>query len=233
MDAARGFSVLSMVAFHFCYDLRYVCGRELAWFAPPFQDVWRASIAWTFLAIAGFMCSLSRNNWRRGGIYAAVALAVTIVTSLAGVDVPITFGIIFCMAASTLLFAALDTLGYAPKGALPAVVFLLAFLSCLNVAKGYFGLTHLIALPKSLYSTELFSWLGFPGPTFSSGDYYPMIPFTLIYLAGASVGRAMRERGFPSWMSEWGFSPLEFVGRHALIVYALHQPILLLLAGAL
>ncbi|MEE6147840.1 heparan-alpha-glucosaminide N-acetyltransferase domain-containing protein [Olsenella sp. YH-ols2223] len=38
-DAVRGFSVLSMMAFHLCYDLRYLYGRPMAWFAPPFLEM--------------------------------------------------------------------------------------------------------------------------------------------------------------------------------------------------
>ena len=38
-DLVRGLSVISMVAFPLCYDLRYIMGAELPWFRPPLQDV--------------------------------------------------------------------------------------------------------------------------------------------------------------------------------------------------
>ena len=75
-DAVRGFSVISMVLFHLCYDLRFLAGVGLPWFASPLQDIWRASISWTFLFVAGCMCTLSRSNLRRGLTYGAVALAI-------------------------------------------------------------------------------------------------------------------------------------------------------------
>ena len=71
------------------------------------------------------------------------------------------------------------------------------------------------------------SWLGFPGPTFASGDYYPPLPYTLLYLAGVCIGRLVALRGEPTWLERLSCRPLEWVGRHALPVYVLHQPVLL------
>lgn len=62
-DTIRGFTMLSMAGFHTCYDLAYLYGWKMPWFTQTiFQDIWRASISWVFLFIAGWMCTLSRNN---------------------------------------------------------------------------------------------------------------------------------------------------------------------------
>lgn len=231
-DALRGLSVISMVAFHYCYDLKFIEGLNLAWFAPPFQDIWRASISWTFLFIAGCMCSFSRNNLKRSAKYLLVALLIFIVTTVAAVDDPINFGIIFCMGACTLICGLLEKAHVAPRGPVAALVFLALFLLSLGVPNGVFGIgSHVVALPAALYGTPWFSWLGFPDAAFVSGDYYPVIPFILMYLVGDSCGRWWKQTGYPSWCSTLRIPPLEFVGRHALAVYIIHQPVLLLLTG--
>lgn len=57
-DTVRGFTMISMAGFHACYDLAYLYGWDMPWFTQTvFQDVWRASISWVFLFIAGWMCS--------------------------------------------------------------------------------------------------------------------------------------------------------------------------------
>lgn len=62
-DTVRGFTMISMAGFHACYDLAYLYGWDMPWFTQTvFQDIWRASISWVFLFIAGWMCTLSRNN---------------------------------------------------------------------------------------------------------------------------------------------------------------------------
>lgn len=232
VDAARGFSVLSMVAFHWCYDLKFLVGASLPWFAPPLQDVWRSSISWAFLLIAGCMCSLSRSNLRRAARYGAVALAVFVATSLASVDVPISFGIIYCMAACTLVAWLLERLHVAPKGPRTALVLFVAFLVLRGLPLGYVGVGDaVVRLPLAWYQTPWLAWLGLPGPGFSSGDYYPLLPYLLLFLAGSAMGRWWKDKGFPKAFLTRGCVPLEHVGRLALPVYVAHQPLLLLLCG--
>lgn len=222
-----------MVGFHLCYDLVYLRGAGLAWFAPPLQDIWRASISWTFLFIAGFMCSLSRSNLRRVGLYGAVALAVFVVTSFASVDAPISFGVIYCMSFSTLIAWLLDRAGMRPYGPVAALVLVGLFLVLYDVPRGFIGIGDIhVALPHQLYSHGMLSWLGLPGPGFVSSDYYPPIPFSLMFLSGAATGWWLKDRGYPAWMYA-GCAPLEFVGRHALPIYVAHQPVLLLLTDCI
>ena len=86
-DTVRGFTMLSMAGFHACYDFAYLYGWDIPWFTETvFQDIWRASISWVFLFIAGWMCTLSRNNGKRALKYAAAALIVWMATTLVSVD---------------------------------------------------------------------------------------------------------------------------------------------------
>lgn len=227
-DVIRGFSVVSMVLFHLCYDLRFIYGVPLALFKPPFQDVWRASISWTFLLVAGCMCSFSRNGLKRAARYLLCAAAVFVVTTLVAVDTPISFGIIFCMGASTLAEYLLDTAGLQLKGYGPALAFFVAFILLRGVPHGTLGVGPCVLwLPRWLYATPWLSWLGLPGPHFASGDYYPLLPYTLLYLCGAALGRQLAERGYPAWAYEVTQPQLAWVGRHALPIYLLHQPLLI------
>lgn len=231
-DTLRGFSVISMVLFHFCYDLTELSGVSLAWFKPPFEDIWRASISWLFLVIAGCMCAYSRNNLKRGLQYSAVALAIFLVTYLAKVDTPISFGIIYCMGFSTLLYALLEKVGLTPKGPVAAVVLFACFLATLHLQTRTVGLgSFTISVPDALYSTEGLSWLGLPGPTFASGDYYPPLPYSLLYLVGTIVGANIKERGCPDWFRDLKIPVLDFFGNHALLIYIIHQPVLLVIAS--
>lgn len=237
-DVVRGFSVISMVLFHFCYDLRFIAGLPLPWFAPPLQDVWRASISWTFLFVAGCMCPLSRSNLRRGLVYSGAALGIWAVTSIADVDTPISFGIIYCMAACTLVAWTLARLDALPRGRVAAAVLAILFLSLQGLPHGTIGLgPFVLELPSALYQTPWLAWLGLPGAGFASGDYYPLLPYLCMYLAGAALGWRWARRGYPAWAREARVRLLSLVGQRALLVYVVHQPVLLvialLVAGAL
>lgn len=236
-DLLRGIDILSMVAFHLCFDIVFVMGWRLDWYSGLLVTIWRDTISWPFLFIAGCMCTQSRNNLRRAGKYLAVALLIYLVTYLSGIVDPISFGIIFCMGACTLIEWALEKLRIAPKGIVAGVCFLVAFLVLLHMNWGYidvFGIR--IDLPRAPYEVGWLSWLGFPGPTFVSSDYYPVLPYLMMYLCGASFGRMWSEKGYPEWCFRKTSRPLEFLGRHTLGIYVLHQPIMLavlmLVAGA-
>lgn len=232
-DIIRGFSVISMMGFHACYDLTAIFGFRLAWFAPPFEDIWRDSISWTFLFIAGVMCSFSRNNLKRAGRYLALAAAIWAVTTIAAVDTPINFGIIFCMGACTLIYALLQKAGHVPDGWKAAILLWAAFFISYGLPRGSFGFPPLaVPLPRALYQIHGLAWLGIPGPGFASGDYYPVLPFLFMYLSGAALGKLWKRQGYPDTARKLVCTPLEFVGRHPLAFYIFHQPAILLICAA-
>lgn len=220
-DALRGFTMISMALFHGTYDLAYIYGVSIPWFVNgPVQDIWRASISWVFLFVAGWMCSVSHDNFKRSFKYAAAAFVVWIATSVASVDNSINFGIIYCMAACTLTFALTKSL-LTNLPAYPTMAILLIL----------FGLTWNI--PHHIYDIPGLAWLGFPDAGFVSGDYYPLIPFIFMFLAGYMASRGLSKTdtaqaaSYPRWMYRHPFPALEALGRHALPFYLIHQPLIL------
>ena len=73
-------------------------------------------------------------------------------------------------------------------------------------------------------SRDWLSFLGLHSRDFFSADYYPLLPWSFIYLLGFWLGgrmkknRALLERTFPP--------ALTLPGRHSLAVYLVHQPLL-------
>ena len=230
-DTIRGLSVVSMILFHFTYDLFFISHIKLTWFTPLLMQVWIPSISYPFIFIAGCMCAFSKNSFKRAGIYSLVALAIFTATTFAKVDTPITFGIFFCMASCTLVEALISRFIVMPKGYAAAILFLLIFVICIPISAGYIGVGNMIfSLPKELYQTPYLAWAGFPSPTFSSGDYYPLLPYLFLYLSGAAFNRQFKEEGYPDWMKTFSLPLVTEMGKHSLLIYILHQPILLLIA---
>ena len=217
-DMLRGLVIISMIAFHATYDAAYIYGFHVPWFTDPvIQDVWRATISWTFLALAGWMTSLSRNNFKRAVVYGIFAFIIWWATSVVSVDTPVSFGIIYCMGFCTLIYALFRPVHERIN---PVIGLILSL--------ALFGL--LWHIPRGTYDVVGFSWLGFPGPGFASGDYYPPIPFLFMYLAGSFAAKLLvklRPAGYPAWMKRDTIPFLSWLGRHSLAIYVIHQPLLI------
>lgn len=216
-DVIRGFTIVSMVLFHAMYDLVYIYGLRVPWFENEIiQNCWRCSISWMFLFIAGWMCTFSSSNLKRGLKYALVAACVFVATSVARIDTPINFGIIFCMATSTLIISR------AQRG-LAKINPSLGFLACLAL----FCFTY--QAPTQSYDLPGLAWLGLPDPAFASGDYYPLLPYFFMYATGYFFARFYESKDYGYEIPPFALSckPLELLGHHSLLIYLLHQPLLI------
>ena len=78
-------------------------------------------------------------------------------------------------------------------------------------------------LPGVRVETEWLWWLGLRTREFYSADYYPLLPWGLLFFAGAFAGRRLCEH-LPRWTLP---RPLTWMGRHALGIYLVHQPLMM------
>jgi uncharacterized membrane protein len=104
--------------------------------------------------------------------------------------------------------------------------FLLLFFFTKNLMYGRLGLFGLfeVVLPKVPQNLALFI-LGFDVKIFSA-DYYPLIPWLFMFFAGSLVGKYFKDGTAPTVFKNNICPPLSFVGRHTLIIYLLHQPLI-------
>ncbi len=238
LDFLRGFCIFLMVLDHTLYDLAYIFRYQ--WFhaeegagllyqltrlaaAEYFPWVLRDVGWWIavffFVFICGISCSFSHSNLKRGLRLAGVAMLLTLFTY--GLDwyqglsdhFTIRFGVLHMLAASILLYCLLKRMGS---------LFLL-LLSFFFIAVGIYFLY--IPLESTIsYSAILVRSTA----EFHSADYFPLLPWFGFFLAGSALGPLLyRERRsfFPQWGGSALLKPVLFVGRHSLIVYVVHQPL--------
>ena len=90
---------------------------------------------------------------------------------------------------------------------------------------GWLGIKGLLAVQIQTANPYLFPF-GLLAPGFYSSDYYPLIPWFFLFVCGYYLGAWVKEGKAPKWLYPSRLPCLEFVGRHTLWVYVLHQPIL-------
>ena len=227
LDSIRALAILNMVAFHLCYDLFVVYGLDSSFpFSTPAR-IWERMICCTFILISGMSLNLSRRAYRRGLIVNACGLLITLATWLILPSEMILFGVLNLIGTSMILVyalrAPLSRIAPIPGAALSFGLFVLTY----GVPDGFIGLfdLQLVKLPEVLYSTPCFFFLGFPDATFRSSDYFPLLPWIFLFLCGWYLWRTIPERTLRSVFTK-GCRPLDFIGRHSLLIYLIHQPVL-------
>lgn len=239
LDELRGFMVLCMVAYHgFCLGWYTFgidpCGKLFEFFMPV-----EPLFASTFILLCGFCTVYSHSNLLRGAKLAVVAACVTAVTyvmSRLGYiergDL-ITFGILHLLASCLLLFGLFEVVtrkksssrAPSPKFVYPMAVALLLFVLCYNIPYGSLGIGTLsVDIPSTLTDGNRLFFLGFVNSRYAAGDYFPLLPWGFIFLCGAFVARSCGGV-LPEFFIKKRIPFFSVVGRHALLIYALHQPV--------
>lgn len=234
LDILRGITLISMILYHGIWDLVYIVGVDWKWYRSPAAYVWQQSICITFILLAGFCWSLGRKKWKRGLLVLGGGVLVTVVTLLVTPSQRVVFGVLTLLGSCMLLMIPLEKV----LRKIPAVVGLVAavilFVVTRKVNDGYLGFeTGLrFTLPQFLYEGgSVTTYLGFMEKGFFSTDYFSLIPWLFLFVAGY-FGYCLAVAG--KWMEAEALQklhcpPLAFIGRHSLTIYLLHQPVLYVL----
>jgi uncharacterized membrane protein len=217
IDALRGGALCLMIVYHFAFDLRFYRVTDADFEGDPFWLGFRALIVTFFLALVGVSLVLanragaSRRHFReRLGIIVACALAASVGSWLAFRTTYIYFGILHCIAVTSVL--ALPFVRR-PRSAM------------------FIGVTVIVAgltLSHPAFDARALSWIGFTTHKPATEDYVPLFPWSGVVFVGIAAGHALARAAFrpvaplaaaPRW--------LRTLGRHSLLVYMAHQPILL------
>ena len=234
VDAIRGIAVILMIFFHLVFDLYYFGAYRGNLMSPGWQTFAR-SIGGTFTFLLGVSLTLRYSKlvtrlsgWplflkflRRGAWIFFWGMVVTVVTRVVVGDAFVIFGILHLLGLSTILaYPFLRSRWAALIGGI--VVIVLGFYIRGNVS-----------LPPWLL------WLAMKNGARFMVDHYPLLPWFGFALLGVFAGLTLYPRGeprftMPDLSRRLPVRALTFLGRHSLVIYLVHQPVLvgiLLVAG--
>ena len=232
IDILRGLCLISMIIYHTVWDLVYIHGFDWMWYRSDWAFVWQQSICWTFILLSGFCLPMGKHPVRRGVIVFVAGGIITVVTLIVMPEQPIIFGVLTFIGSCTILVGVLNKFLYKKMSLIPVVVgmaisfLLFAFTYSVNDRTvGVFG-EELIRLPSILYSNYLTTFLGFPQSGFFSTDYFSIVPWIFLFMAGYFAHFLVFDTngGGRTWLQRGHCKPLEWMGRHSLLIYMLHQP---------
>jgi uncharacterized membrane protein len=233
VDAVRGIAVVLMVLFHLMWDLFYFGIYTTNMLGGPWQ-VFARSIGATFLLLLGLSATLvdarleqrvsrpsgragSRFSWYlvRGGKIVGLGLLITLATAVVLASGVIVFGMLHLLGVSLVLLYPF----------LRARRWLIVVLALAMIGTGFFLNVRPVGYPWLL-------WLGLPPRGWFMVDYYPVLPWFGVALLGVAAGRTfypagIRRYAVPEVSGNWIVRGLSLLGRHSLVIYLTHQPILI------
>ncbi len=229
LDSLRGLALINMIAFHTMWDLVFIYGVSAPWYLGQGAHIWQQAICCTFILLSGFCFSLGRKHFRRGLIVFFAGALVSVVTFVFMPASAILFGVLTCIGSCMLIVALLEKPLKRLHPLFGAVLSFLLFAltrGCNNGYLGFFGI-RLLELPEGLYANLLTAFLGFPSPSFTSSDYFSLFPWLFLFILGfylyELIGNSEKAKAI---MSKGRIPVLTFLGKHSLIVYMLHQPLI-------
>lgn len=228
VDTLRGAAVVLMVTFHFGYDVFMVGGVDTGWYYRPMPCLWQQTACCTFILLSGFVWHWGRKTALRRGIQLNLwGLAISLVMLVFMPEEPIWFGVLTFLGCALLLMLLLEPLAEIIPSWPGLVGSLLLFVLCRQLPQGYLSLGTLwhLDLPQILYDVRVLVPLGFQYPDFYSSDYFPILPWMLLYLVGFYLFRLVEGRPLWQCIGQTEVPVLTALGRRSLVIYLLHQPV--------
>ena len=218
IDALRGAAICMMIVYHAAFDLNWFHIISADFNHDRFWLSFRDLIVSSFLLLVGVSLVLAsragispKRFWNRIALVGACAILVTVGSYVTFPKTFITFGILHCIVVSSILGWPLVRF---PRAAL--------MVGIVVIVAG-------VAIGLPLFDLPLLNWVGLMTHKPATEDYVPLLPWFGVVLVGISIGwwlleRRMRDlrqisRASPKWLT--------WVGRHSLLVYMIHQPIMM------
>ncbi|MDV0442924.1 heparan-alpha-glucosaminide N-acetyltransferase [Methanorbis rubei] len=225
LDAARGVAILLMIAYHIFFQLSFFAPTMIPWFNPYVMT--GAPIAFLFVTIAGASLILftakeanipkaAKKMFVRGLYILCFAAVITVASWILFPSETVVFGILHLIGCATILAIPFVVLKISPKITAAFGIVIIAISPLLSLVRG-----PAILIP-----------FGITPVGFASLDYEPLIPWFGVMLVGVALGMIFYKGGVRQYfLQKFGempraASPLAFFGRHSLIIYLIHNPII-------
>lgn len=223
IDFLRGIAIIGMMIFHlfFILDFRGVVSFALyngAWLSlARFVQI-------TFIMLVGISMVISWKNRqsklhqaKRGLLVLAMAALVTLGSYFIVPDYFVRFGILHMLGTSIIIFSPIVDKKWLALFLCPLIFFGTLFQAPLAEGLQVIG-----------YMTGIDGW-----GKYSTVDYFPLIPWSSGVALGIFLGHILLEKKLLHKIEIKALSPITYLGKHSLLVYMIHVPIMLIVLRTL
>ena len=227
VDMCRGLAIVLMVAFHIAFDLEHF--RLYSFSIDSYFWFYLARLAASiFILLVGLSLALSHSRASRSGLE-KVFLKKIIIRGLKifSLGLLITFVTYILIGPGFIIFGILHFIGIAIILSYPFLR-----LGFLNMVTAFFIIVVGFYFQAETVDFPWLLWLGLTPHDFYTLDFFPLIPWFGLVLIGIYLGTLLyegHERRFilPNWSGLLPIKVLEVLGKNSLLIYFIHQPIII------
>lgn len=169
------------------------------------------------IALAGMSAGImgQHKRWRNGAKLTAMGLLISMGTIAFMPEEQILYGVLTFFGTALLLTVLLESGGLLSRLA-PEM----------GMALCIAGYAASFRIDEVVVDSDAFAIFGLHSDRFYSADYVPLLPYIFMFWLGLYILPFLKQHA--SGVLSWGrCRPLELCGRHSLLIYIVHQPILL------
>lgn len=238
LDFIRGLVLISMIAYHTVWDMVYIFEEQWDWFRCDFAYLWQQSICWSFILLSGFCWSFGKRKLKRGIQVYIAGVLVSVVTLVAMPANVVICGVLTLIGTCMLLMILLEKILCKIESTVGLILSVMLFVVTRNINKGALGFEkwEILQLPSAWYGrvwsddASVIDWIatyiGLTARDFYSSDYFSVLPWLFLFMTGYFLYRIVEKNNLLKYMESNISTALEWLGRHSLILYMVHQPII-------
>ena len=227
IDFLRGFAIILMIFFHILYDLNFFSITNFRIYSGIILYIARLSAS-IFVVLAGISLSISYSkskNWLKTNDIILKFIKRGLKILFLGVIISVITW--FYIPRGFVVFGILHFIG-------TSIILSLIFIRyrVINIIFGLFFIIVGFYLKSLTFDFNILIPLGFIPNNFWTIDYFPLFPWFGIFLIGISIGNII----YPDFKRKYEIKDLSkkllvksfcFLGRNSLLIYFLHQPIII------
>jgi len=234
IDTIRGVAIVMMVTYHLLFDLYYFGIYPLP-IDTLFWWIFARGTAFIFLLVVGVSLTLSysrsqqRNEHVIGDKRPLFTKYLTRGLKIFFLGLLITLGTWFFIPSNFIVFGVLHFIGL-------AIILEYPFLDkkYINLALAVIFMIFGIYLDHLVVMNPWLLWLGLKPVAFHTVDYFPIFPWLGVVSLGLFIGNTLysnyeRQFRLPEISNQAIIKFTSFLGRHSLLIYLVHQPILIII----
>ncbi len=228
LDTLRGFAIIYVMLYHLLYDMIFFGGADIPFFFSDGMEIIHRFVLLVLFSVSGICAGFSKNVLKRGAALYLLGEALTIITAAFVPRETIVFGVLSCFGMIMLIYGVISPV----MKKIPNVVIFAVFTVLAVIFMDFYRTDSLFLVfgRVRLDVPDDIRWLypiGITSSDFHSADYFPLVPYGFIFLAGTALSDIVKNGSLPKFCYKASLPVVNFCGRHSLLFYIIHQPVFL------